>query len=51
MMPEQLRRPRLYRMEIETLQRIDRSIISSLQSDPLPADRVARLRTIDALVQ
>ncbi len=49
-MPEQLKRLLGFnRMEIETLRRIDRSIISSLQCDPLLADRVARLRTIDGV--
>src|SRR3954471_8110418 len=36
-------------MQIETLQRIDRAIISSLRSETLLAGRVARLRTIDGV--
>jgi hypothetical protein len=37
------------RMQIETLQRTDRSIISSLRGGPLLSDRIARLRTIDGV--
>ena len=48
--PEELKRLLGFnRMQIEMLQRIDRAIISSLRSDPLLADRVARLRTIDGV--
>jgi len=48
--PEQLRRLLAFnRMQIESLQRIDRSIVSSLQCDTLLADRITKLRTIDGV--
>jgi transposase len=48
--PEELKRLLGFnRMQIETLRRIDRSIVSSLQCDPLLADRIAGLRTIDGV--
>jgi transposase len=48
--PEELKRLLGFnRMQIETLQRIDRGIVSSLQCDPVLADRIARLRTIDGV--
>lgn len=48
--PEELKRLLGFnRMQVETLQRIDRTIISSLRCDTLLADRVASLRTIDGV--
>jgi transposase len=48
--PEELERLLGFnRMQIETLQRIDCSIVSILQRDPLLADRITRLRSIDGV--
>ena len=48
--PEELKRLLGFnRMQIETLQRIDRTIVSSPRCDSVLADRIAKLRTIDGV--
>jgi len=48
--PEELKRLLGFnRMQIETLQRVDRSIVSILQRDPLLSARITRLRSIDGV--